>query len=307
MIRYPASVRVAEVGPRDGLQSFHRWVDTETKIKLVDRLSDAKFPIIEMVGFAHPRFIPNLKDAEEVVARTKRVEGVTYRALVPNLKGAERALQCGRLDELVGLSTASVSYTRKNQNMTPEDAIEQGILSFRAADKAGLGFVMAIGMAFWCPFDGLIDEEYVLGLMAKLHNAGVRSYNLAGSMGMEDPRHVGSLFGKAMDRFPGITLGYHIHNMSGMIPASILAAMDAGATAFEGSICGIGGGVATPHAVGNLPSEDIVQMFNDAGVPCGVDTEEAIAAARDCAKLLDIEVQSSATRYGSRREQLSRH
>ena len=304
MIRFPESVRVAEVGPRDGLQSFHRWIDTDTKIQFVDRLSQAGFPIIEMTGFAHPRFIPNLRDAEEIVARTRRRPGTVYRALVPNLRGAERALDSGPLDELVGLSTASVGYTLRNQNMSPDSAIEQGILSFRAAEKAGTGFVMAIGMAFWCPFDGLIPEERVLALMARLHDAGIRQFTLAGSMGMEDPRHVGRLFGTAMDRFRGIRLGYHVHNMSGMAPSCILAAMDAGVTTFEGSICGIGGGVATPHAVGNLPTEDIVQMFNDSGVSCGIDTDAAIFAARDCARLLGIASQSAAALHGSRREQL---
>ncbi len=303
MINYPGRVSVVEVGPRDGLQSFHRIVDTATKIKLVDRLSEAGFPMIEVTGFVHPKFIPNLADAEEVVRGMTRRPGIIYRALVPNLRGTERAIAAGNLDELVGLSTASIRYTKLNQNTTIDDTIEQGIASFRVAEKAGLGYVMAIGMALWCPFDGPIPLERVLDMIARLHNAGIRKINIGGSMGMEDARATGELFGRAMDRFPDLVMAYHIHNMSGTVPAAILAAMDAGAHGFEGSICGIGGGVATPHAVGNIPSENLVQMFNDMGVETGIDTDVAIQTARDCADLLEIPHQSEASRHGSRAEQ----
>jgi len=305
VINYPDSVKVVEVGPRDGLQSFHRIVDTDTKIKLVDRLSEAGFPIIEVTGFVHPKFIPNLHDAEAVISGITRRKGTIYRALVPNLKGAERAIATGGVDELVGLCTASIKYTKLNQNMTVDQAVEQGILSFRAADKASLGYVMAIGVSMWCPFDGPIPLDRVLAMLAKLHDAGIRQVNFGGSLGMEDARMVGELFGRAMDRHPDLILGYHIHNMSGTVPAAVLSAMDAGAQTFEGSICGIGGGVATPHAIGNIPTENLVQMFNDMGVECGITTEAAITAARDCADLLEITRQSEGSRYGSRAEQFA--
>jgi hydroxymethylglutaryl-CoA lyase len=303
LVNYPQKVTVVEVGPRDGLQSFHRSVDTETKVRLVDRLSEAGFPIIEVTGFVHPKFIPNLVDAEAVVERMERRPGTIYRALVPNLRGAQRAAAVGRLDELVGLSTASIRYTKLNQNMTIDATIDQGIASFKVAETAGMGFVMAIGVSMWCPFDGPIPQERVLDMVARLYNAGIRKFNLGGSLGMEDPRMTGDLFSRILDRYPNTVLAYHIHNMSGTAPASVLAAMDAGAQCFEGSICGIGGGVATPHAVGNIPTENIVQMFNDMGVSAGVETEAAIAAARDCAELLKIPRQSEASRYGSRSEQ----
>ncbi|MCC7272479.1 MAG: hydroxymethylglutaryl-CoA lyase [Alphaproteobacteria bacterium] len=298
MIAWPAAATVVEVGPRDGLQSFPRWVDTAVKVRMIDRLSDAGFPVIEAVSFASPKFIPNLRDAEEVMARVRKRPGAVYRGLVPNRRGAERAVGTG-VDELAGLITASATYTRKNQNMTMDAAVEQAIGAFQVADGAGLGFVMGIGMAMWCPYEGVIAEETVLAIMRRLHEAGVRAFTLAGSMGMEDPRRVGRLFARAANAFPGVALGYHVHNMSGMATANILAALDAGVTMLEGSICGLGGGMAT-RAVGNLPTEDIVQMLNESGIATGVATDGAIAAAKDVAAMLDVPLQSNAAVYGSR-------
>src|SRR5580692_11163699 len=145
----PKKIVVAEVGPRDGLQSFPRWIETDTKVAMIDRLSDLGLPVIEASNFAHPKVIPHLRDAEEVFERIKRRPGTVYRALVPNARGAERA-STAKVDEMLGLITISAAYTRKNQNMTIEQAIEQNLTSFRIAEANGIAFVMALGMAFWC-------------------------------------------------------------------------------------------------------------------------------------------------------------
>ena len=129
----PKSIVVAEVGPRDGLQSFPRWIDTDTKVGIIDRLSDLSLPVIEVSSFAHPKVVPHLRDAEEVFQRIKRRPGTVYRALVPNARGAQRAAQA-RVDEMLGLITISASYTRKNQNMTIDQAMEQNLESFRIAE-----------------------------------------------------------------------------------------------------------------------------------------------------------------------------
>src|SRR5205085_11780621 len=126
VLNLPERITLSEVGPRDGLQSLDRWIDTDTKIAMIDRLSRAGFPVIEVTGFARTSVIPNLKDAEEVCARIQRRPGTVYRALVPNARGAERALDA-RLDELLGLITVSETYLRKNQNMSLPEAVEQGI------------------------------------------------------------------------------------------------------------------------------------------------------------------------------------
>ena len=132
-LKLPKNIVIAEVGPRDGLQSFPRWIDTDVKVAMIDRLSDLGLPVIEVSNFAHPKVIPHLRDAEEVFQRIKRRPGTVYRALVPNARGAQRAAQAG-VDEMLGLITISATYTRKNQNMTIDQAIEQNLELFRIAE-----------------------------------------------------------------------------------------------------------------------------------------------------------------------------
>lgn len=306
MLNLPDQITISEVGPRDGLQSLDKWVDTDTKIAMIDRLSRAGFPVIEVTGFARNTVIPNLKDAEEVCARIERRPGTVYRALVPNVRGTERALG-SKLDELLGLITVSETYLRKNQNMSLPQAIEQGIECFRTADRAGIGFVMAIGVSMWCAYEGPIPQEKTMAVLRQLREGGIRRFYLAGSMGMEDPAQVGALFRRAAQELPDCEFGYHVHNLSGWGTANVLAAVDAGASFIEGSICGIGGGIAMPTSVasvGNLPTEDLVGMFEAMGVRTGVDPGEAVAASREIAAMLGIEARSHAAHVGTRTELL---
>ena len=290
MLTFPDKVTVVEVGPRDGLQSLGRWIDTEIKIAMIDRLSDAGFPVIEATSFASPSYVPMLTDAEEVIARIKRRPGTVYRALVPNKRGALRAVETD-IDEILGLMTVSESYLVKNQNMTLDQVIAAGGDCFRVADEAGRDFIMALGMSLYCPYEGVIAPEQTLSCVAKLHDLGVRRFYLAASTGMEEPRQVNTLFRMAHDRFPDCEFGFHVHEKRGWAAANLMAALDAGVTMVEGSICGIGGGIAFPDgygAVGNLPTEDIVSFLESMGVACDLDTDEAVAAARDIAAMTDI-------------------
>src|SRR6476659_4854165 len=141
-LAFPKRILIAEVGPRDGLQSFPRWVDTDTKVRMVDRLSELNLPVIEVSSFAHPKVVPHLRDAEEVFARIQRRPGTVYRALVPNARGAQRGAKA-RVDEMLGLITISATYTRKNQNMTTDEAIPENLESFEIADSKSPPFVVA--------------------------------------------------------------------------------------------------------------------------------------------------------------------
>ena len=304
MLNIPSSTVVAEVGPRDGLQSFHRWVETDDKIRIIDRLSAARLPVIEVTNFAHPRVIPNLRDAEEVCARITRRPGTVYRALVPNARGAERAAKTG-LDEVLGLITVSRSYLKKNQNMTREEGLEQAAAAFRIADAAGQGFVMAVGVALWDAYEGTIPAEDTLAVVAHLRNDGMRRFYIAGSMGMEDPLQVSTIYRRLTDDFPDCTFGYHVHNLAGTATANVLAALDGGATFLEGAICGIGGGIAMPTtvgSVGNFPTEDLVTMLDQIGIRTGLDPDEVVAASRDVAAILGIEPKSHTGAGATRRE-----
>jgi hydroxymethylglutaryl-CoA lyase len=293
-LNLPKKIIVAEVGPRDGLQSFPRWIDTDTKVAMIDRLSDLGLPVIEVSSFAHPKVVPHLRDAEQVFERIRRRPGTVYRALVPNARGAERGAKA-RVDEMLGLITISATYTRKNQNMTIDQAIEQNLESFRIAETAGISFVMALGMAFWCAYEGSIPEADVIAVVRRLHAGGIRRFYLAGSLGMEDPAHVNRLFARLGELFPDAGFGFHIHNLSGMATANILAALDAGVQWLEGAICGIGGGIAMPTrlgSVGNFPTEDLVAMLAEMGIETGIDPEQTVAVSQEIAALLGIDPQS---------------
>ena len=306
MLNLPGRITVSEVGPRDGLQSLDKWIETDTKVAMIDRLSGAGFPVIEVTGFARASVIPNLKDAEEVCARIRRRPGTVYRALVPNLRGTERALEAN-LDELLGLITVSETYLRKNQNMSLEQGIEQGIECFRTADQAGVGFVMAVGAALWCAYEGSIPEDKTIGLLRRFRDAGIRRFYIAGSMGMEDPRQVNAIFHRIARELPDCEVGYHVHNLSGAGTANVLAALEGGAAFIEGSICGIGGGIAMPTSVasvGNLPTEDLVVLLESMGIRTGIDPQEAVAASRDIAAMLGIEARSHSAQVGTRAELL---
>src|SRR5438128_185256 len=234
--------------------------------------------------------------------RITRKSGIVYRAQAPNARGAERAV-AAKAQEILGLITASETYNLKNQNMTLEKGIDSAIATFRVADAAQTPFVMAVGMAMFCAYEGRIREEDVLELVGKLRKGGITRYYYAGSLGMEDPRHVSTLIRMTLDRYPEVEVGFHVHNLAGNGMANIVAALDAGASFIEGSICGIGGGIMTPTtmgAVGNLATEDIVHLLNEMGITTGVSTDDVIAGAWDVARLLDITPRSYVTASGTR-------
>jgi hydroxymethylglutaryl-CoA lyase len=290
----PEKMLLVDVAPRDGLQSLPKWIPTEEKVWLCDRLTDLGVPVVEVASFAHPKVVPNMRDAEEVFARIKRKPGVVYRGQAPNVRGAHRAIEA-KVGEMLGLITVSETYTHHNQNMSNAECIEQNIQSFRLADRAGIPFVMAVGMAFWCPYEGLIAEDVVVDMVGQFRNAGIKRQYLAGSIGMEDPAHVNRLFRKLYAKYPEVELGFHIHNLSGMATANIVAAMDAGVHWLEGAICGIGGGMAIPTTVGevgNFPLEDLVAMLDEMGVETGLDPGKVIEASKEISKRLGIRIAS---------------
>lgn len=303
----PKKMLLVDVAPRDGLQSLPKWIPTEDKVWLCDRLTDLGVPVVEVASFAHPKVVPNMRDAEEVFARIKRKPGTVYRGQAPNVRGAHRAIEA-KVGEMLGLITVSETYTLHNQNMTNDDCVEQNIQSFHLAEREGIPFVVAIGMAFWCPYEGLIPEEQVEDIVGRFYNAGIKRQYLAGSLGMEDPGHVSRLYKRLYAKFPGIELGFHIHNMSGMATANILAALDAGAHWLEGAICGIGGGMAIPASAGscgNFPLEDLVTMLEQCGVKTGMDAIRVQEAAHEIGAKLGIPVQSH-TGSGATREIIMR-
>ena len=294
-MKFPKKIKVIEVGPRDGLQSLNKWIPTQDKIEMINLLSSAKFPVIEVSSFAHPNVVPMLNDVEKVFEQINRHTGTVYRALSPNLKGTSRAIETRMVDEILGLLTVSETYSFKNQNMTLDDAINEAGKSFKLCEKSDVDFVMAIGVAFYCPYDGLISNEKILSVVQRLYNKGIRRMYLAASTGMENPANINYVFNKIRDKFSDLDCGFHVHDRIGMAATNMFSALDAGATSVEGSICGIGGGIAMPHGTGdygNLPTEDIVSMLNRSNVETQLNTKTVHETAEKIASLLKIKSNS---------------
>ncbi len=294
-MKFPKKIKVIEVGPRDGLQSLNKWIPTQDKIEMINLLSSAKFPVIEVSSFAHPKVVPMLNDVEKVFEQINRHTGIVYRALSPNLKGTSRAIETRMVDEILGLLTVSETYSLKNQNMTLDDAINEAGKSFKLCEKSDVDFVMAIGVAFYCPYDGLISNEKILSVVQRLYNKGIRRVYLAASTGMENPANINYVFNKIRDEFSDLDCGFHVHDRIGMAATNMFSALDAGATSVEGSICGIGGGIAMPHGTGdygNLPTEDIVSMLNRSNVETQLNTKTVHETAVKIASLLKIKSNS---------------
>lgn len=305
----PAKVTVTEVGPRDGLQSLPWHIDTAKKVAMIGRLLDAGLREVEATSFVHPRMVPQLSDAEAVMAAVPRRAGIRYRALVPNEKGARRALDAGA-DVLVALLSASERYSELNQGMPISVALEETERIAQAARDAGKPWAVVIAMAFFSPYEGPTPPERVLDMLGRVVPAHPEQAVVATTSGLTGPGSVDALCRRVRAQWPELPLGLHPHNTNGMGLACALAALDAGVSAVETSICGIGGGVLTPATaadMGNTPTEDLVTMLADLGVDCGVDAEGIVAAARELSDLLELDRTGFVPRAGTRAEVLARY
>lgn len=302
-MRVPNRVTLVEVGPRDGLQSLERVYSIDVKVEMIRLLAETGLSKIEVTSFARPDVIPQLADADEVVARLPRHAGVRYRALVPNRYGAMRAIACG-VDEIVGLITASETYNMKNSNMSVADNLTEIRRIARMAEQGNVSFVMAVGLAMFCPYEGEIPERKVLRIIERIQGEGIEELYVASSAGLDGPRQVHRLCSRVLERWPGLRLGVHLHNTNGLALANALAACDAGVTWFEGAICGIGGGIRLPGGMphcGNVATEDLAHMFHEMGVETGIEFRRLLASASAIRELLGLErVESYALRGGTK-------
>jgi len=290
MLDLPDDVTVVEMLPRDGFQRLDEFVPTETKIEIIDRLSTTGVDEIEITSFTHPKAVPTLRDADEVAASIDRAEDVTYRALVPNAVGMERALDAD-VDKVNALVTVSETYSEHNQNMTVEEILAEveGIVAL--AEGTDVAVEAGIGTSFYCPYEGQIQQEATLSVVDRVVDAGVDEVTLATTMGLADPVEIDELFGAVFDRHPDLDAGLHLHDTNGMSLANTLAAMQRGVDRFDTSHCGLGGGVVLPEGlagVGNTPTEDLVQMLTEMGVGTSADFERVEAVAHDVADRLDL-------------------
>lgn len=307
MTEYPDEVDVVEMLPRDGFQRYDEFIPTEEKIGIVNRLSATGVSEIEVTSFTHPEMVPTLRDAEDVVAGIDRKNDVTYRALVPNAVGMERALDAG-VDKVNALITVSKEYNRRNQNMTIEENISEIGEIVSIAESADITVEAGIGMSFFDPYRGRTPVEDTLSVVESVLDHGVDEVTLATSMGMANPRHMQSTLERVYERWPEIDLGLHLHDTNGMSLANTLVAMQMGVQRFDASVCGLGGGVILPEnleGIGNTPTEDLVHMLHEMGIETGIDFEELTAVAEYVRDELDLSPMSHVLKGGTRKNVLS--
>lgn len=267
------SVRIHEVSPRDGLQNEPEVVATDDKVELVRRLVASGLRDVEITSFVRPSWIPQLADAAELVARLPRAEGVRHWALVPNLRGLERALDAG-LRHVATFMSASETHNRRNVNRTRRESLAILDEVVRTARAEGLVVRAYVSTAFGCPYEGEVPVEQVVEVALPLLDAGADVVALGDTTGMGDPRRVERVVATLVDSgVPADRIALHAHDTRGTALANVLAAYQAGVRIFDASVAGVGGCPYAPGAAGNLATEDLVYMFDAMGVRTGVDLD----------------------------------
>ncbi len=288
---------VQEIAPRDGLQIEPVWVPTDRKVALIDGLSDAGFRRIEAGSFVSPKAIPMLRDGEEVFARIRRRPGCVYVALVPNLRGAERAVAAG-VDELNLVVSASESHNTANMRMRCDASFDAfAAIADTVADTRAL-LNGTIATAFGCPFEGDVATGRVVSFAERYLALGATGITLADTTGMANPRQVRDLTAAILRLVPAAGLTLHFHNTRGLGLANVLAGYEAGARRFDASLGGLGGCPFAPGATGNICTEDLVHMAHAMGIATGIDLDRLIALSRGLPELLGHDVPGQVAKAG---------
>lgn len=296
-IKWPSSISICEVGPRDGLQNEKTLLGTDEKVELIEAAVEAGARIIEVGSFVNPKAIPSMSDTEEVVRRIQRVEGVEYRALILNLKGLKRADEAGIKKAKLGVS-ASVSHSMSNLNKTPEEAIRgfETCASYAADNDIALSG--AISTAFGCPFEGKVSIEQVISVIYSFKEIGVKELSLSDTTGMANPQQVYEYSKRVLEEFPDIIWNLHFHNTRGMGLANVIAGMMAGITRYDSSFAGLGGCPFAPGATGNIASEDLIHMCHEMGIDTGYSLDKMIALGKRVQQLVGHETSSFVLKAG---------
>jgi hydroxymethylglutaryl-CoA lyase len=292
-------VTIVEVSPRDGLQNERVILSTEAKVELVTRLVEAGARRVEAVSFAHPGLVPAMADAEAVMERVPRVDGVAYAGLVLNRRGLDRALAAG-VDEVNVVVGVSDSFSRRNQNASTEESMQAAVEVIGSARSAGLFTTLTLATSFGCPFEGEVSPDRVVELAARGAGAGAQELCLADTIGVGVPSQVRDLAARARaaagEEPP---LRFHFHNTRNTGFANAVAAVEAGALVLDASAGGIGGCPFAPAATGNIATDDLVYLLERMGLETGYELERLLATAAFLSGQLGHEVPAMLPRAGS--------
>ena len=281
----PQNIRIIEVGPRDGLQNEKTVVSVEDKVAFTNMLSLSGVAEIEVSSFVSPSWVPQLGDATEVFAGIQRAEGIVYSALVPNIKGLQRALEA-KVDKIAIFAAASETFSRKNINATIDESIERYRMVVKEAKQASLRVRGYISCAVACPYEGPIDPSQIRQVAQQLLDLGVDEIDLGDTIGVAVPTDIEHLYDELEGLLDPSQTTLHLHNTRGTALACAYRAMELGVCSFDAACAGLGGCPYAPGAAGNLATEDLVYMCEQMDCHTGVDLEKLLVAARHIAKAL---------------------
>jgi hydroxymethylglutaryl-CoA lyase len=283
----PTAVRIREVGPRDGFQNEPETIATHDKVRLIDQLGRTGLRRVEVTSFVRPDVIPQLADAEQVLAAVDLPADVSVSVLIPNERGLERALRVReRFHEVNVFLSASETHNRKNVNRSIAESLEGVSKVLARAREEGLRCEGVISTAFGCPYEGHVDPARVAEIGRALADAGAQEVGFGDTTGMANPRQVGELLGQWREALGDVELTAHFHNTRGQGLANALAALQAGVDSFESSFGELGGCPVPPGATGNVATEDLVSMFEEMGIATGVELPALIVASGMAADVL---------------------
>lgn len=296
------TIEINDVGVRDGFQIEKNIIRTETKIALIDQLSLTGLTKLEVTAFVHPKFVPNMADAETVLKEILRRDNVLISAITPNIKGMERAVAChvsgGKIDEINLFMSASETHNRANVKRSTDESLTDFAVMAKLAKSAGIAINGTISTSFGCPFEGQVDEARVMMFAEKYLALGFDQLTFADTTGMANPAQVERMMKQAISRFPSANITLHFHNTRGMGLANVIAGIHAGVKSFDASIAGLGGCPFAPGASGNICTEDLVNMLNDMGISSGVDLDKLLAAAVKIGHIVGHEVPGQVLKAG---------
>ncbi len=275
----PQSVRIVEVGPRDGLQNEARSLDAATRAAFVEALAEAGLTSIEAGSFVSPRWVPQMADSAEVLRRLGKREGVTYSVLVPNRRGFDEALAAGAREVAV-FAAASETFSERNINCSVVESVERFRSVAEGALSAGLRLRGYVSCVLGCPYEGEVPVEHVVAVAEMLDALGCTEISLGDTIGVGTPLKARAMLKAVAGRVPISRLAVHFHDTYGMALANVFTCLEEGVSVVDAAVSGLGGCPYAPGAGGNLATEDLVTMLDGMGVLCGVDAKRLLAAGR---------------------------
>lgn len=301
MMNLPLSITLCEVGLRDGLQNEKEILSTEEKLTLLRGLIDAGFKVIEVGSFMHPKAVPQMANTDEVYKSIGEVPGVELRALIPNLRGVQRAVDCGCKKVKLNVS-ASRQHNLKNLNMTPEESVAGFASCVSAAEEHGIAISGSISMPFASPWEGRIPLSDVDAIIEAYLKVGITEISLSDASGMAVPNQVYNMCVHVREKYPEVSWWLHFHNTRGLAVANIMAAMEAGMNQFDSSFGGLGGCPFVPGAAGNISTEDVLHMCEESGIETGIDIVKVMELSRSLRERLNHDTDSYILRAGRSRD-----